>query len=76
MMYGPCICWHLSKVVGLTCRLGSELVPVGGAHSQQPVAQVQVKPLLSSYATHHLEEERQIMSTVSERSSLNTPLWP
>lgn len=39
----------------LTCGLGGELVPVGGAHGQQPVAQVQVEALLSSDATHHLE---------------------
>lgn len=43
------------KVRVLTCGLGGELVPVGGAHGQQPVAQVQVEALLSSDATHHLE---------------------
>lgn len=57
-------CRYLSKVLGLTCRLGSELVPVGSTHCQQPIAQVQVKALLSSYATHHLEEEW-IMSTAA-----------
>lgn len=41
----------------LTCRLGSEFVPVGGAHGQQPVAQVQVEALLSSHTAHHLQEE-------------------
>lgn len=44
------------NVAALTCRLGGELVPVGGAHSQQPVAQVQVEALLSSHTTHHLQE--------------------
>lgn len=43
------------KVWVLTCGLGGELVPVGSAHGQQPVAQVQVEALLSSDATHHLE---------------------
>lgn len=43
-------------MLGLTCRLGRELVPVGSTHCQQPVAQIQVKPLLSGYAAHHLEE--------------------
>lgn len=57
----PLACRRSSQMVSLTCRLGSELVPVGGAHGQQPVAQVQVKPLLSSDATHHLEEERRTL---------------
>ena len=56
-----CICWELSKTVGLTCRFGSEFVPVGSTYSQQPVAQVQVKPLLSSDATHHLGKEQWIV---------------
>lgn len=43
-------------MLGLTCRFGRELVPVGSTHCQQPVAQIQVKPLLSGYAAHHLEE--------------------
>lgn len=47
-----------STAAELTCRFGREFVPVGSAHSQQPVAQVQVKPLLSSDAAHHLGEEK------------------
>lgn len=54
MMYGTCFNWRLSKAASLTCRLGGKFVPVGSTHSQQPVAQVQVKALLSSNTTHHL----------------------
>lgn len=49
-----------AKPAGLTCGLGSEFVPVSGAHSQQPVAQVQVKPLLSSHSTHHLHKKHHV----------------
>lgn len=53
----------------LTCRLGGELVPVGGAHSQQPVAQVQVEALLSSHSTHHLQEGASVSSGVRAAKS-------
>lgn len=38
----------------LTCWFWSELVPVGSAHGQEPVAQVQVVALLCCYAADHL----------------------
>jgi hypothetical protein len=38
----------------LTSRLGSELVSVRSAHSQQPVAKVQVEPLLGCHPADHL----------------------
>lgn len=57
MMYEHASAGILVKWWCLTCGLRSEFVPVGGTHSQQPVAQVQVKALLSGDATHHLEEE-------------------
>lgn len=65
----PFMCRRPGKIESLTCRLGSELVPVGSAHGQQPVAQVQVKPLLSSDAAHHLEEERRIQSPAAARQT-------
>lgn len=39
---------------GLTCWFWGELVPVGGAHGQQTVAQVQVEALLRCYTADHL----------------------
>lgn len=39
---------------GLTCWFWCELVPVGGAHGQETVAQVQVEALLCCYTADHL----------------------
>lgn len=39
---------------GLTCWFWGELVPVGGAHGQETVAQVQVEALLCCYTADHL----------------------
>lgn len=38
----------------LTCWFWSELVPVGSAHGQEPISQVQVEALLRCYTADHL----------------------
>lgn len=55
----------VEKTPVLTCWFWSELVPVGSAHRQEPVAQVQVVALLRCYAAHHLN--------IRERSARSGP---
>jgi hypothetical protein len=56
-------------------RLGSELVSVRSAHSQQPVAKVQVEPLLGCHPADHCQTAHQaLLEGPLEGSWVSTPV--
>lgn len=56
--HGQMACDNGWENSALTCWFWSELVPVGSAHSQEPVTQVQVEALLRCYSADNLKTTR------------------